>query len=290
MYNPSFSPFKNKTISSALAHIRQQIAGLTDTPGLDAQVLLAYTCKKDRTWILAHPEYELNAEETLKIAEALAQISAGVPLPYVIGEWEFYALPFRITPDVLIPRPETELLVETAVYWLQSNPRRTHVVEVGTGSGCIAISIAVHVPHIQVTTIDISPQAVALAQKNATLNQVSNRVLLLENDLLTNIPGPFDLICANLPYIPSSTLRQLPIYLREPTLALDGGEDGLRVIERLLEQSARILNKGGLVLLEIEANQPEEATTLAARYFPHADIRTKLDLAGRHRLLIIENK
>ncbi len=281
---------RTKTLSTALAHIRQYIAGLTETPSLDAQVLLAYVCKKDRTWILAHPEYELSAEETLRMAEALARISAGVPLPYVIGEWEFYSLLFKITPNVLIPRPETELLVETAVRWLRNNPQRTCAAEAGTGSGCIAISIAVNVPGVQITATEISPEAVAVAEKNAVMHQVADRVHLIENDLLSGLSGPFDLICANLPYIPSAVLRQLPIYLREPTLALDGGEDGLNVIGRLLEQTAQNLASGGLALLEIEAGHPEAAKALAAQHFPHAGISTRLDLAGYHRLLIIENE
>jgi release factor glutamine methyltransferase len=224
------------------------------------------------------------------MAEALAQIYAGVPLPYVIGEWEFYRLPFKIRPSVLIPRPETELLVETAIEWLQTNPQRIRIAEAGTGSGCIAISIAVNVPKAMITATDLSPEAVAVAGKNAAIHQVADRVHILENNLLEGLPGPFDLICANLPYIPSADLRQLPIYLREPTLALDGGKDGLSVIGKMLEQTAQKLAPGGLALLEIEAGHPEEAKALAEHFFPQADLAIKLDLAGHHRLLIIENE
>ena len=283
-----FSPIRSKTLSAAMAQIRQHIAGLTDTPGLDAQVLMAYVCKKDRSWVLAHPEYEISAEETLRMADVLAQIYAGIPLPYVIGEWEFYKLPFKITPSVLIPRPETELLVEYALSWLQAHPQHCRVAEAGTGSGCIAVSIAVNIPGVHITATDISPEAVGVAEQNAAMHQVSDRVHLYVNNLLAGIPGPFDLICANLPYIPSASLRKLPVYMREPTLALDGGEDGLSVIGQLLEQASQKLSPGGLMLLEIEAGHPEEAKALAARFFPKAQIRTKLDLAGHHRLLIVE--
>lgn len=285
-----YSPIKTQTISSALAHLRQQIAGLTETPGLDAQVLLAFACKKDRSWILAHPEHELNPEEMLKLAEAMARIYAGVPLPYVIGEWEFYQLLFKVTPDVLIPRPETELLVETAIRWLENNPQRTRVAEAGTGSGCIAVSIAVNIPAAQITAIDISRDALIVAEKNATMHQVAGQIHFQENDLLSGVPGPFDLICANLPYIPSALLRRLPVYLREPTLALEGGEDGLEIIARLMEQIACKLAPGGLALLEIEAGQPNQAKALAERFFPPTTISTQLDLAGRHRLLIIDTQ
>lgn len=284
-----FSPIRTKTLSAAMAQIRQHIAGLTDTPGLDAQVLMAYVCKKDRSWVLAHPEYEICPEETLRLADVLAQIYAGIPLPYVIGEWEFYRLPFKITPNVLIPRPETELLVEYAINWLQAHPQCNRVAEAGTGSGCIAVSLAVNLPGVHITATDISRQAVVVAEKNAAMHEVSERVHFQENDLLSDIPGPFDLICANLPYIPSASLRKLPVYMREPTLALDGGDDGLAVIGQLLEQASQKLSPGGLALLEIEAGHPEQAKALAAQYFPTAKICTKLDLAGHHRLLIIEN-
>ena len=122
------------------------------------------------------------------------------------------------------------------------------------------------------------------------MHQVTGRVNILCNHLLEGVPGPFDLICANLPYIPSDVLRQLPVYLREPTLALDGGEDGLAVIRDLLKQAAQKLAPGGSILLEIGAGQPEKTKSLAAQFFPQAYIRTKLDLAGHQRLLIIETE
>lgn len=284
------SPFKTTTLANALAHTRQRIAGLTESPGLDAQVLLAYICNTSRTWVLAHPEYELNGEQNLSLAHAIAQLAAGVPLPYVIGEWEFYGLGFKVTPDVLIPRPETELLVESALKWLAEHPGRSRVAEAGTGSGCIAISLAVNSPNLSLTATDICAAALAVASQNAQRHKVEERLTLIETDLLQGVVGPFDLICANLPYIPSGTLRQLPVYWREPRLALDGGPDGLDLIRKLLMQAAKLLAPGGLALLEIEAGQPEAAREAAAQCFPQAEISTKLDLAGRHRLLTIHKR
>ena len=213
MNRNNFSPFNRKPLSAALAHTRQCIGGLTDTPGLDAQVLLAHICQKDKSWLHAHPDYHLSPVETLNLANALAQLSAGIPLPYVIGEWEFYALRFKVTPDVLIPRPETELLVETAIKWLEAHPERTRVAEVGTGSGCISTSLAVNLPDIQLTASDISSEALAVASYNVNKHGVYSRIKLVETNLLAGIEGPFDLICANLPYIPTGTLQILPVFI-----------------------------------------------------------------------------
>ena len=260
----------------------------TDTPSLDAQVLLAHVCGRDRGWILAHPEYTLDPEETLRLADGLAQLMAGVPLPYVLGSWEFYGLDFKVTPQVLIPRPETELLVDTALKWLQARPERRKAAEAGTGSGCIAISLAVNLPDLEFTVTDISPPAAAIARENAVRHQVASRVRVLVGDLLEDLPGPFDLIAANLPYIPSQTLRQLPVFRREPVLALDGGEDGLDLIARLIEQSAQKLSPGGITLLEIEAGQGAQSQALAAEHFPKAVITVLRDLAGLDRLLTIQ--
>ena len=279
---------QTKTLSAALAHTRHLLEGKTDTPGLDAQVVLAHVTQKNRAWVLAHPEHNLTHEETLRLADAMAHLSAGVPLPYVIGEWEFFALPFKVTPAVLIPRPETEGLVEMAIEWLRENPQRTLVAEAGTGSGCIAVSLAVRLSEIRITATDISAAALEIARQNARHHLVGDRITYLENDLLAGLAGPYDLICANLPYIPSEKVRQLPIYLKEPTLALDGGEDGLRLIEQLLAQAVKNLASGGLILLEIEASMKKEVTALAQEYFPDAEINTRLDLAGRHRILSIQ--
>lgn len=289
MDEASFLPGQMKTIGAAQAYIRQRIEGMTDTPGLDAQVLLAHVTQQSRAWVLAHPEHQLEREEGLKLADALEQLTAGVPLPYVIGEWEFFALPFKVTPHVLIPRPETELLVEMAIEWLKAHPQRIRVAEAGTGSGCIAVSLAVNLPQIQITATDISTPALEVARQNARHHGVTKRIHFKENDLLTGLEGPFDLICANLPYIPSEVLRTLPIYKQEPTLALDGGVDGLRLIEGLLAQAAEKLVPGGLVLLEIEASLTEEVRALAGGYFNGAETTTRLDLAGRHRILSIQS-
>lgn len=282
------SPTRTKTIASALSHTRQCIAGLTETPGLDAQVLLAFVSGKPKTWLLAHTEETLTPDQNLKLAQSLAEITAGVPLPYVIGQWEFFGRSFLVTPDVLIPRPETELLVEAALAWLSKNPGRCRVAEAGTGSGCIAVSVAAEFPVVAITAVDVSSRALAVAASNAERHYVGDQIDFIQNDLLAGLDGQYDLILANLPYIPGQTLRRLSIYGHEPTIALDGGRDGLDLIRRLLCQLPAFLLPGGAALLEIEAGQGDIIRDLARQTLPGDSVSVKQDLAGHPRLLIIQ--
>ena len=260
----------------------------SDTPGLDAQVLLAHILGVGRAWVIGHPEAELDDHQEQALENALQRLVAGQPLPYVLGEWEFYGLTFALTPQVLIPRPETELVVERALAWLDENPDRRRMVDVGTGSGCIAITLAVNVPDLQVIAVDCSSEVLQVAHNNARRHAVEKRVQLVQSDLLKMLQGSYDLICANLPYIPTSTLENLAVYQREPGLALDGGLRGVDLIERLLRQSPSRLARGGLLLLEIEASQGSEVHKLARKAFPGAEVQVLTDLAGHDRVVSIK--
>ena len=275
-------------LQEALSDVSACLEAHTEGARLDAQVLLAHICGKSRTWVLAHPEYDLSPEEQVQLDIAIDRLTSGTPLPYVLGIWEFYGRSFIVTPATLIPRPETELLVETALAWLQANPRRRQAADVGTGSGCIGVSLAAHIDDLKVTATEISPRAVITAIDNSIRHNVDERVSVIQNDLLSGIPGPFDLICANLPYIPSESLQSLAVYGREPSLALDGGPDGLDLIRRLLKQAGQRLSPGGLILLEIDAGQGESAPAAARMNFPEAEISLKRDLAGHPRLVVIQ--
>ena len=279
---------KSSSLEDALAHIREKLTPVSETPGLDARVLASHICGKDKSWILAHPDYELSPDETARLEQCLADLLEGMRLPYILGEWEFFGRRFWVTPDVLIPRPETELLVETALHWLQANPERRSAAEVGVGSGCISASLVAEISDLQITATDLSPQAAALAQENIERFGVQDQVSIHVGDLLTDHSGPFDLIVANLPYIPTATLKKLPVYRREPTLALDGGPEGLNLITRLLAQSVERIKEGGLILLEIESGQGDSALELAYRYFPPAASHIKPDLARHPRLLVVQ--
>jgi len=299
-------------VVNRLTDLSARLASLTDTPDLDAQVLLAHVLGKPCAWLLAHPEMTLTPKQERALEKALRQLEDGVPLPYVLGKWEFYGLEFEVTPQVLIPRPETELLVERALHWLKQGSGGCgawsverggwRILDVGTGSGCIAIALAVNMPELRVEATDISPEAIDVAKRNAKKFCVLNRIKFLCCNLFPTA-GSFDfrpfgslraslstfnMIVANLPYIPKETLHNLPVYGREPTIALDGGADGLGVIRRLLAEAPRHLTPGGLILLEIEASQGAKVLSLAHDAFAEAEIHLHRDLYGHDRLLEIQ--
>jgi release factor glutamine methyltransferase len=254
-------------------------------------VLLAHVLGRPRAWVLAHPEAEVGGEGIEKYEGGLERLEGGEPLPYLLGRWEFFGLEFLVSPAALIPRPETELLVERALAWLRAHPERRRAADIGTGTGCIAVALGVHLPNLKIWASDLSLPALRLAQENARLNGVAGRVIFVQADLFGSYTGsqpPFDLLCANLPYIPTGTLRRLPVTRFEPRLALDGGEDGLEQIRRLLEEAPARLSPGGLALLEIEASQGEAACALARRAFPGGSVQLIPDLAGLDRLVQVE--
>ncbi len=276
-----------------LSEVTGRLALISDTPALDASVLIADILNKPRTWVMAHPECTLSIEQQNRLDETLRRLENREPFPYVLGHWEFFGLDFDITPDVLIPRPETELLVEKAISWLQASPARRTVADVGTGSGAIAVSLAVHVRQASILATDISQKALDVAKTNARKHQVQHQIEFFHGDLLPPKPELFskewhlDLLCANLPYIPTQTLYTLPVYGHEPTLALDGGTDGLDPIRRLLRLAPEWLTPHGLILLEIEATRGSPALDLAHNLFPKAETRLHQDLTGKDRLLEI---
>jgi release factor glutamine methyltransferase len=284
-------------IASLLEQTADRLRVVTDSPELDAQVLLAHLMEKPRTWLAAHPDSPLSPPQLAAVEEAVSKLTAGTPLPYILGHWEFFRLDFEITPDVLIPRPETELLVEQAILWLQSRPVTSasslRAADIGTGSGCIAISLAHHIPDLRVLATDLSLPALEVAHRNALRHRVANRVDFVKCDLLPPHPTPlpteshFDVICANLPYIPTETLEHLPIFGREPTLALNGGSDGLDPIRHLLKIAPEWLAPDGLILIEIEAGQGVAAVSLAYDSFDNATINLRRDLAGNERMVAI---
>ena len=279
-------------LDAAIADQSTRLAPLSETARLEAEVLLAHIFQKPRTWVLAHPEVELTAAQQNELEQNTARRQKGEPLPYILGHWEFYGLDFLVSPAVLIPRPETELLVERALEWLRNHPGCCKLADIGTGSGCIAIVLAANLPGAQVSASDISLQALEVAQRNAAIHRVTQRINFVQADLL-NMPEdhcamPFDLIAANLPYIPRHTLLNLPVYHTEPSLALNGGEDGLDLIRRLLEQAPRCLSPQGCLLLEIEAGQGADARALAQTTFPQAQIIVLPDLAGHDRLVVVD--
>ena len=248
--------------------------------------MLQHALKQPKTWVLSHSEYEPTHLEQTTLQKTTDQYLQGVPLPYILGSWEFFGRTFQVTSNVLIPRAETEALVELALehaHHLHS-PR---ILDVGTGSGCIAVSLAAELPTAIVLGVDLSMAALRVAQHNAE-HLAQSRVRFLQADLLSPFSAPFDLICANLPYIPSQTLATLTVSHWEPRLALDGGESGLDAIQRLLLQAQSRLAPNGLILLETDSRLGPETLLAAQQAFPHAHHRLIQDLAGLDRIVEIQ--
>ena len=262
-------------------------AGVTSAR-LDALVLLGEALWASKIEILAHPERPLVAVEALLYADLVARRASREPLAYVLGRREFYGREFRVTPTVLVPRPETELLVELALDHLRRRRwRRVWASDVGTGSGVLAVTLAAEWPGLRMLATDHTFAALEAAQVNAAKHDVAGCVSTVLCHLLTGVAGPFHLIVANLPYIPSAAIDELmPEVARyEPRLALDGGPDGLVLNRRLLMQAPGRLAQDAVLLLEIGSDQGAALREEAARRFPDADLAIVKDLSGCDRVL-----
>jgi release factor glutamine methyltransferase len=254
-----------------------------DAPRLDAELLLAATLGLDRVGLYVNFERPLQAGELAAYRERVRRRAGREPLAYILGQTEFWSLPLKVTPDVLIPRPETELLVEEALPRLSG---RQQVLDVGTGSGALAIALAHERQELTVTAIDISPAALAVAADNARSNGVAERIRFVQHDLGQLPPGPFDLIVANPPYIPSRELATLMPEVRdfEPQLALDGGVDGLDAYRALARQAGAILTAAGWLLVEVGSGQAAAVKELFAGAGLTESFAAR-DLAGIERVV-----
>ncbi len=260
-----------------------------DTSELDAELLLAHALGVQRAWLLAHPEHPLSPQQETTFRALLARRAAREPLAYITGRRWFYDIELYISPQTLIPRPETEELVERALGWLQKRPRAI-AADIGAGSGAIALVLAKHAPpDACIYATDISAGALEVARQNARRLGLSHRVIFLQGDLLTPLPQPVDLLLANLPYVAQRDAATLApeVAQYEPAQALFGGPAGLDLIERLIAQAPSRLRPHGVILLEIGHDQGRAVMALARRQFPRARIRIHKDLSGRDRILEI---
>lgn len=281
------------TVESLLGPAVQQLESAGNpTPALDAQLWLAHICGLSRAQLLARPEQAVTLAQAARLTGGLARLAAGEPLPYLTGWAEFYGLAFRVSPATLIPRPETEHLVDAALALIPDPaPGGFLVADIGAGSGCIAVTLAVKRPAIHLFAVDVSPAALEVAARNAGQHGVAKRITFLPGHLLAPLPGKVNLIAANLPYVADREWDDLPISVREyePAGALRGGPEGLDLINELLEQAPAALRPGGSILLEIGAAQGPAALALAQDRCPAATVHLQQDYAGRDRLLIIQN-
>jgi release factor glutamine methyltransferase len=229
----------------------------------EASSLLAFVLQKDFVFLVANPEYEMTECVTTEFEKLLKRRAGREPLQYITGHQEFFGLDFEVCPDVLIPRPETEILVETAIEIL-SKRESAGLCEIGVGSGCISISILDNIKSTRAAGVDISSAALAVAARNAEKHYVADRLALTEADVFEGLNGMFDLIVSNPPYIPDDQLKTLQAEVRqyEPQTALSGGSDGLTIIKRIINNAPRFLNPNCFLLLEIGYDQGERVKKL----------------------------
>ncbi|MGA8036794.1 MAG: peptide chain release factor N(5)-glutamine methyltransferase [Candidatus Acidiferrales bacterium] len=277
---------------------------------LAAEVLLMHATARDRAWLFAHPEHVLEAEAVGRYFALIERRAAGEPTQYLTGKQEFWGLEFEVAPGVLIPRPETEHLMEVALARLGERglkihmdtgaPRETmYVADVGTGSGCLAVALAYELPHAKIYATDISAAALAIARRNAEKNGVADRVTFFEADLLTPflgadsaaradaLPSRFDVIVSNPPYISHEEKQNLQREVRdhEPSWALFGGATGLELYAPIVEQASTLLRDRGILVLELGHDADEYVRRLFDRSSGWTNVSVTMDLAGIPRVL-----
>ncbi len=279
------------TIAQALRTATQRVAPIASAEArLECQLLLAHALRISRAHLLARLSDDLAPDAHAAFEVLVERRLAREPLAYITNHREFYGIDFECTPAALIPRPETELLVEIALSELVARPE-ARVVDVGTGTGAIAIAIAVNAHGTRATAIDASPQALTLARRNAQRAGVNDRIDLRSGNLLAD-GGAFDVVIANLPYISTRDWHALPPEIREyePREALVGGEKGTELIERLLATVGAHLNRGGVLAAEIGDRQADRLLAVARECFPSASPCVIKDLAGLDRVLALRNE
>lgn len=261
----------------------------SETPRLDAEVLLAFACNCPRIQLYTRYDEELPEPVRARMRELVRRRADAEPVAYLVGHREFFSLDFEVTPDVFIPRPDTETLVVEALERLESMAA-PNVLELGTGSGCIAVALAKNHPQISVTAVDVSPAALTVARRNADRNGVAERVRFLESELFAEVPADeqFDAVLSNPPYVPEDEVPELDpqVSRHEPQLALAGGPDGLDVIRRIVPESPGFLRPGGLLLLECSPEQTAAVAELMAAGNLFDGIQTCADLSGAQRVVL----
>jgi release factor glutamine methyltransferase len=252
-------------------------------PRLEAEILLAHALDVERLHLYLSPDKPLTVDERARFKTFIQERRAGTPLQHQVGEVSFFGLRFKVRRDALIPRAETEELLDRTLR-LVARDQPVRCLDLGTGSGVIAVCLARYLPRASVTAVDVSRHALDLARENATLNGVADRVTLLESDWFSNVSGRFDLIVSNPPYVETAALGGLSTEVRdhEPRVALDGGKDGIEQVRRLVAGMDAHLDRGGRVLLEIGHDHGERVRRLLVEA-GLADVAIERDLAGLER-------
>jgi release factor glutamine methyltransferase len=284
--------FSSSTIGETLREgvRRLEQANVSSAP-LAAELLLMHALGHDRAWLYAHPENSIDPAQVETFFALLNKRAAGTPTQYLTGKQEFWGLEFEVTPDVLIPRPETEHVVEVALARIGESRRQDplRVLDVGTGSGCLAIALANELPNAKIFATDISPAALAVARRNATRHSFADRISFLECNLLNGIQqqSPFNIIVSNPPYVARKDAQSLPIDVREhePEIALFAGEDGMSIYPPLIAQATTHLVPGGLLVLELGYGLFEPVSELLEARSGWTRVSATQDLAGIVRVI-----
>ena len=258
-----------------------------ESPRLDAEVLLSHILGRERIYLYVHFDEPLEPAELARYREAIKQRVQRVPIAYIIGEKEFMGLTFKVTEDTLVPRPDTEILVQAAIERLRARGDAPRFADIGTGTGAICLSVLHFLPKAQADTVDISPAARAIAEENAAALEVADRVTFHTGDLLAPLAGQcYDAILSNPPYIPDGDIAALApeVRLEEPHTALAGGKDGLDFYRRLMADAPALLKDGGFLAVEVGIHQAAPVAALAAPSFSRTEILK--DYAGIERVVI----
>jgi len=272
--------------------IARLAAGNVPSPRLNAELLLMFALNCDRAYLFAHPERELTVDEISRYEAALAERARGVPAQYISGHQEFWGMDLIVTPTVLIPRPETEHVIET-VLELQEKPEpriaSPRIADVGTGSGCIALALAKELPNAEIHATDISAAALEVAKANAARHQLELRIQFRQTDLLEGLQPPFDYVVSNPPYVGESEEDQVQLEVRkfEPRNAVFSGPNGTEVIARLIPQAHAALRSGGWLVMEISGTIANEVERLLQGW---GNIQIKPDLQSIPRVALAQKK
>lgn len=272
-------------VDDVLISISEILDGFSATPRLDVEILLLHILKKDRTWLIANNNEEVSQDVRNKLHELVSERIKGIPVAYLTGNKEFYGLNFKVTPAVLIPRPETEMIVDEA---LKLNPAPKNILEIGVGSGCIIVSILSELKKRNIqskaTATDISDEAIGIAKDNAKFHKVDAQINFQKVDLFPEANQKFDLIVSNPPYIPSGSSEVSVGTKFEPNLALYSGDDGLDCIRKIAENLPSFLSPGGVFLMEFGINQSEAIKDIFSN-LGFQSLTILPDLAGIPRVL-----
>lgn len=252
-----------------------------------ARVLLQFVLTLDRTDLLMRQEQEVEEAKKQEYEKAIQKVIEGTPMQYITHKQEFYGLPFYVDESVLIPQPDTEILVEEVLSIAQES--KENILDIGTGSGAIGIALASNITKVDITMSDISKKALEIARKNAMNNKVMEKVKLVRSNLFENIKGTFSVIVSNPPYIETEVIKKLPKQVQnEPLLALDGGEDGLLFYRKLIKEAPRYLKQNGYLCMEIGYNQKEAVLNLIEESQNYKHVYSKKDLSGNDRIVVAQ--